>query len=136
MNLFKDSLFSSLKRSSRKKSKQSNRYQFQPYRFRQATSTSTDPLHFTFENDHIELDTLDSDEESPSERQQRIRTRRLHRPVIDAGGSIIIVEKPVNQDESIQAFAIRYRVPVRYSFILFKRFNALFVHVRFLRYHN
>jgi hypothetical protein len=113
MNLLKDSLFSS---SNGRKSKKSSRNQLKNYAFRQANNSLTNPLLYTFDNNDIELGTMDSDDESKSENAEHlVRTRHSPKPftpAADGGGSIVIVEKPVLSNETIQAFAIRYRVSV------------------------
>jgi hypothetical protein len=114
MNILKDSLFSL---SSRRKSKRSSRNQLKNYTFRQANNCLTDPLLYTFENNDIELGIIDSDEElkSNNNNEHSVRTRHLQQnvtPAAHSGGSIVIVEKPILTNETIQAFAIRYRVPV------------------------
>jgi hypothetical protein len=105
MNIFKDSLFSSSNRVKSKKSRQN-------YQFRQANHSSTNPLLYTFSNEDTELGTIDSDEETQSSNTHIVRTRHS-KPAAHEGGSIIIVEKSILPNETIQAFAIRYRVPVR-----------------------
>ena len=112
MNLLKESLFSPFKSASKARSRQSSQNQLKNYRFRQATSSAVDPLLYTFDNDQIELDTLNSDEESTPNDEQHLRPRQFKRPTASASGPIVIVEKAVLQDESIQAFAIRCRVSV------------------------
>ena len=108
MNLFKTSFFS------KKRAKESASYEF-----RQANSSAIDPILYTFDNNQFELETLYSDDESPkdddddTQGRSSLRPRQFQRSNVDRGGSIVIVEKPVLPDESIQAFAIRYRVPVR-----------------------
>jgi len=113
MNILKDSLFSS---SSRRKFKKSSQNHLKNYEFRQANNSLTDPLLYTFENNDIELGIIDSDEESKLNNSEHIvRTRYLRQNLTSTahdGGSIVIVEKPVLSNETIQAFAIRYRVPV------------------------
>lgn len=114
MNLFKNSLFSS---SNRRKSRGSNQNQLKNYSFRQANNSYTDPLLYTFDSNDIELGTLDSDDESQSNNnnQHTVRTRNSRQNAtssVQSGGSMIIVEKPILTNETIQAFAIRYRVPV------------------------
>jgi hypothetical protein len=121
MNLLKDSLFSS---SNRRKSNKSSRNQLKNYAFRQANNSLTNPLLYTFDNNDIELGTLDSDDESQSENPEHlVRTRHLPKPITPAahgGGSIVIVEKPILPNETIQAFAIRYRVSVGCSIKTFE----------------
>lgn len=62
----------------------------------------------------MELGTIDSDDES-NQTDASTRTRHIRQTFLSsahAGGSLVIVEKPVLPNETIQAFAIRYRVPV------------------------
>jgi hypothetical protein len=113
MNIFKDSLFSS-----------SNKRKTSQYQFRQANNSLTDPLLYTFENEDIELGTIDSDEESKLNNGHYIRTRHIRQnltPSAHGGGSIVIVEKPILPNETIQAFAIRYRVPVCLIYLFIKK---------------
>lgn len=124
MNLLKESLLSPFKSGNKSRSRHSSQNQLKNYRFRQATSSSINPLVYTFDNDQFELDTLNSDEESAPTDEQRPRPRQLKRPLSSADGSIIIIEKAVLPDESIQAFAIRCRVPV--SEIAAKRLTHCF----------
>lgn len=112
MNIFKDSLLSS---SNSRKSKRSSRNQSDRYGFQQANGSSTDPLLYTFDNHDIELGTIDSDEESQPSHEHHVRTRHAKpsfKPAAQGGGSIVIVEKPILPNETMQAFSIRYRVPV------------------------
>ena len=112
MNILKDSLFSS---SNSRKAKRSGQNRSNNYEFRQANNSLTDPLLYTFDNNDIELGTIDSDEESQATNQQILRTRhsrQTYKPAAHGGGSIVIVEKPILPNETIQAFSIRYRVPV------------------------
>ncbi|CAF3649959.1 unnamed protein product [Rotaria socialis] len=113
MNILKDSLFSS---SNKRKLTRPTQNRFRNYGFRQANNSLIDPLLYTFENADIELDTMESDEESKSNDEHNVRTRYSRQscltPSAHDGGSIVIVEKPVLPNETIQAFAIRYRVHV------------------------
>lgn len=105
MNFFKSSLFS----------KNKNANDSSAYEFRQANSSAIDPILYTFDNNQFELETLysdDEDQDDDNQNQSSLRPRQIQRSNVDRGGSIVIVEKPVLPDESIQAFAIRYRVPV------------------------
>ncbi|CAF1269246.1 unnamed protein product [Adineta steineri] len=105
MNMLKDSLFSPSRKGKTKRN----------YKFHQANNSLTDPLLYTFENNDIELGTMDSDEESTSNNEHSIRTRyskQNFKPAAQGGGSIVIVEKPILPNETIQAFSIRYRVPI------------------------
>ena len=95
-NLFKLSIFSRKNSSTR-------------YQFRQARQSVRDPLLYTFDQDEMELESVHSDDEIST---ASVRTRRGIRQIADSGGSIVIVEKAVLPNESIQAFAIRFRVPV------------------------
>jgi len=113
MNIFKDSLFSS---SNKRKTKKTSQYQF-----RQANNSLTDPLLYTFENEDIELGTIDSDEESKLNNEHFIRTRHIRQNLAHGGGSIVIVEKSILPNETIQAFAIRYRVPVCLIYLFIKK---------------
>jgi hypothetical protein len=112
MNLLKESLLAPFKSGNKSRSRHSSQNHLKNYRFRQATSSSIDPLLYNFDDDQIELDTLNSDEESTTNGEQRPRPRQLKKTTSTAGGSMIIIEKAVLPDESIQAFAIRCRVPV------------------------
>ncbi|CAF1636506.1 unnamed protein product [Adineta ricciae] len=112
MNILKDSLFSS---SNSRKAKRSGQNRSNNYEFQQANNSLTDPLLYTFDNNDIELGTIDSDEESQATNQQILRTRhsrKTYKPAAHGGGSIVIVEKPILPNETIQAFSIRYRVPI------------------------
>lgn len=73
------------------------------------------------QRNQFELGTIDSDEEDKIDCQQdkptrtiiRSRQKKVHSaPAAQSGGSIVIIEKPVHPNETLQAFAIRYRVPV------------------------
>ncbi|UJR14019.1 hypothetical protein I4U23_001018 [Adineta vaga] len=113
MNIFKDSLFSS---SNSRKSKRPSQNHSNSYKFHQATNSLRDPLLYTFDNnDEMELGTIDSDEESQANTEHILRTRhsrQLFKPAAHGGGSIVIVEKSILPNETIQAFSIRYRVPI------------------------
>ncbi|CAF1443189.1 unnamed protein product [Rotaria sp. Silwood1] len=112
MNILKGSLFSS---SNKKKLKKPSQNLVGKYKFRQANNSLTDPLLYTFNNTDIELGTINSDDESKSNDDHIVRTRSSRPNLISLahdGGSIVIMEKPTLPSETIQAFAIRYRVPV------------------------
>lgn len=114
MNLFKNSLFSS---SNRRKSKRPSQTLFKNYTFRQLNNSITDSLLYTFDNDDMELGIMNSDDESSS---NNIRTRSSRQNLTSTthNGSLInIVEKPILPNETIQAFAIRYRVPVSLDYL-------------------
>lgn len=73
------------------------------------------------QNNSIELGTFESDDDDNGGAQGKmhaqhiIRSRHTKQPLTPAahgGGSIVIVEKPIRANETLQAFAIRYRVPV------------------------
>lgn len=79
-------------------------------------STSSHDRHAN----NIELGVIDSDEDE-SHHEKNNSSRMIVRPrqrttnsisTAQIGGSIVIVEKPVHPNETLQAFAIRYRVPV------------------------
>ena len=111
MNLLKGALFSS---SNRRKPNKSSRNSSTNYYFRLANSSSIDPSIYNFDNNDMELGTMDSDDES-NEKEASTRTRHVRQNFLSSantGGSLVIVEKPVLPNETIQAFAIRYRVPV------------------------
>ncbi|CAF1168156.1 unnamed protein product [Adineta steineri] len=80
----------------------------------------SEPLLSSSENDsnNIELGTLDSDDDDDVTKlntQRIVRSRHIKQqstPAAHGGGSIVIVEKPILPQESLQAFAIRYRVPI------------------------
>jgi hypothetical protein len=109
MNILKDSLFSS---PNKKKSKKSSQNQLKTSK---TNDSSTEPLLSTSEYNDIELGAIDSDEESHLNDKHIARTRHSRqklKPAAHGGNSIVIVEKPILPNETIQAFAIRYRVPV------------------------
>lgn len=110
MNLFKDSIFS-------RKSKRKH----DDYDFHLANTTINDPLLYSFENNDIELGILESDHDGSGDdddeksRSKPVRTRHLRSEMpssVHNTGSVVIVEKPILPNETIQAFAIRYRVPI------------------------
>ncbi|CAF1555944.1 unnamed protein product, partial [Didymodactylos carnosus] len=60
---------------------------------------------------------LELDDDVEGEQNRILRSRILKpdqetRPVAHGGASIVIVEKAIRENETLQAFAIRYRVPV------------------------
>lgn len=62
----------------------------------------------------MELGTMDSDDESNA-KEASTGTRHVRQNFLSSahtGGSLVIVEKSVLPNETIQAFAIRHRVPV------------------------
>jgi hypothetical protein len=118
MNIIKDSLFSS---TNKKKTKKSSHNLLKNSK---ENDSSAEPLLSTSENNDIELGTIDSDEESKLNAERIVRTRHARQnltPAAHGGGSIVIVEKPVLPNETIQAFAIRYRVPVCLIYLLEKK---------------
>ncbi|CAF4278793.1 unnamed protein product [Rotaria sp. Silwood2] len=121
MNILKESLFSS---SNKRKLKRPSRNLLGKYKFRQANNSLTDPLLYTFENANIELETIISEDESKPNDEHIVRTRCSKQnltPSAHNGGSIVIIEKPILPNETIQAFAIRHRVPL----FQLKRINNL-----------
>lgn len=117
MNLLRDSFF---RISNNKNYKRLNQPRPRNSGFRQANNSFIDPSLYTFENADIELDTIDSDPETQSNNEPNLRTRSSrenNKPSAQNGGSIVIVEKPVVPNETIQAFAIRYRVPVSIKYL-------------------
>ena len=128
MNLLKESLFPTSTSTNRTKSR---RTRSNPSKSDTNNKEFTEALLSPSSNNETELGTIDSDDEDNQEsrkssRRELIRTRHSRtasNPAANGGGSIVIVEKPVRPDETIQAFAIRYRVPVsfphRYSSIRF-----------------
>ena len=121
MNILKESLFSSDASNSKRKTNKarSNHSKAVP----EETNPLTEPLLSPSENeDHsIELGTIDSDDnDDDTTLSTRLVARSRHakqssKPAADGGGSIVIVEQPILPQETIQAFAIRYRVPVCFS---------------------
>jgi hypothetical protein len=119
MNIFKESLFSSSKSNTTTKNKKTRQHQLRNSKFPEENSSFSEPLLSPSGNDDnsIELGTIDSDDDSETQSNARhvLRSRTIKQPAAPAahgGGSIVIVEKPVRPNETIQAFAIRYRVPV------------------------
>lgn len=125
MNVLKESLFPSATSGAQIKGKRSR-----PSHSRISNATQEHQSLFEsllpvseISTDNIELGTIDSDNEdignntklnarkvvrSRNSKQQPKTTTAAH-----GGGSIVIVEKPIRPQETIQSFAIRYRVPVR-----------------------
>jgi hypothetical protein len=110
--------------ATRTKPKRTRHNQFQQSNISHERSSLSEPLLSSSVNNEksnsIELGTIDSDGDDDSN-QHKTRTRDILRvrhtkpnttPVAHGGGSIVIVEKPVRPHETLQAFAIRYRVPV------------------------
>jgi hypothetical protein len=120
MNIFKESLFSSSTSDSKIKNKKIRQKHSKNNEFLQENNALSEPLLSPSENDNnnIELGTIDSDDDDDKTKlntRHVIRSRHIERPATPAahgGGSIVIVEKPIRPQETIQAFAIRYRVPV------------------------
>jgi hypothetical protein len=125
MNILKESLFSSSKSNSKTKSKKFQQNHSKHNKFLQDNNSLSEPLLSPTENDNnnIELGTIDSDDDNDETKlnaQHIMRSRHIKQPSTPAahgGGSIVIVEKPIRPQETIQAFAIRYRVPV--CFLIF-----------------
>jgi hypothetical protein len=123
MDILQESLFSSSTSNSKRKTKKSRQNHSTDNQFLQENDTLSEPLLSPSENDNsIELGTIDSDDDNDT----KITTRHIKRsrhineqstPTAYGGGSIVIVEKPIQPNETIQAFAIRYRVPV--CFLIF-----------------
>lgn len=117
MNLLKESLFPS---STSTVTKKSRRTRSNPSKSDVNHGESVEPLLSSPLNNEIELGTIDSDGEDDQQslkiaRREITRSRHnrtISNPAANGGGSIVIVEKPVRPEETIQAFAIRYRVPV------------------------
>ena len=109
MNLLKGALFSS---SNRRKSKRSQQHSSTNYTFLQANNSLIDRSVYHFENNDMELGLMDSEDESNQNEPRPRPVRQNFLSSAHTGGSLVIVEKPVLPNETIQAFAIRYRVPV------------------------
>ncbi|UJR33166.1 hypothetical protein I4U23_020622 [Adineta vaga] len=124
MDILKESLFSSLKtNSSSKKNKRVRQNHSRNDKFTQNNNLLSEPLLSPSENDNhsIELGSFDSDDDNVDnmklQTQHIVRSRHSKQeqestPVAHGGGSIVIIEKPIRANETLQAFAIRYRVPV------------------------
>ena len=80
------------------------------YKLREESHALTDPLLSASNG------VADSDEEVDSNESQYVRSRHSQPPTSEAtSGPVIIVDKPRHPDDTIQAFAIRYRVPVCFT---------------------
>jgi len=120
MNILKESLFSSSKSDSKTKTKNARQNYSKNNDFLEENKTLSEPLLSSSENDmdNIELGTIDSDDDDDETKlnaRHIMRSRHIKQssaPAAHGGGSIVIVEKPIRPQETIQAFAIRYRVPV------------------------
>lgn len=131
MNILKESLFSSSKSNSPTKTKRTRQNHSTNASLLEENNALSEPLLSPSGNDDnsIELGTIDSDDnddETTLKTQRVARSRHVkHQSTLAAhgGGSIVIVEKPIRPQETIQAFAIRYRVPVC-IFIYFSSINA------------
>lgn len=124
MNLLKQSLFPPSTTTVRTKPR---RTRSNPSKLQLNHQESRQPLLDPSSNHETELGTIDSDNddddaEATDEQSLKLQKRDIVRsrhsrtsshPAAHGGGSIVIVEKPVRPDETLQAFAIRYRVPVR-----------------------
>lgn len=135
MNILKESLFSSAKSNSKTKYKKTRQNQSRTNQLLQKNNSLSEPLLLTSENDNnnIELGTIDSDDDDNNNDNTKLNARHIVRsrhvkeqltPAAHGGGSIVIVEKPIRPQETLQAFAIRYRVPVCFFFkflFLYKR---------------
>jgi hypothetical protein len=124
MNILKESLFSSSKSDSKTKPKKLRQHHSKNNDSLQENNTLSEPLLSPSDNnnDNIELGTIDSDDDDEKKFNARhlVRSRHIKQqltPAAHGGGSIVIVEKPIRPQETIQAFAIRYRVPVRFLFL-------------------
>jgi LysM repeat protein len=121
MNILKESLFSSSSKSnsSSKKKKTRQNYSANTNILKENNALS-EPLLSPLENDNNStelgmIDSDDNDDETTLNIQHSARSRHVKpQSTLPAhgGGSIVIVEKPIRPQETIQAFAIRYRVPV------------------------
>jgi len=121
MNILKESLFSSSTSDPKTKIKNTRQNHSKNSDFLQENETLSEPMLSPSENDmdNIELGTIDSDDDNDDKTKLKarhvMRSRHIKQssaPAAHGGGSIVIVEKPIHPQESIQAFAIRYRVPV------------------------
>ena len=137
MNVFKESSSSIAKTNGKPKSKRSRQTQSKTTKSYQDNTSLMEPLLSSSENSNhsIELQTINSDDDGDdnnnnnnhnhNQRQSNIRHIRSRRtkqqsvPAAHGGGSILIVEKPIRPQETIQAFAIRYRVPVCFFMLSF-----------------
>ena len=122
MNILKESLFSSDPSDSKRKTNKTRSNHSKTAS--EEMNPLSEPLLSPSENeDHsIELGTIDSDDnDDETTLNAQLVTRSRHvkqrsKPAAHDGGSIVIVEKAILPQETIQAFAIRYRVPVCFSF--------------------
>ncbi|CAF0816610.1 unnamed protein product [Rotaria sordida] len=121
MNIFKESLFSSSNLNSKTKTKKNRQNHSKNNKTSQENNALSQSLLSSSEidNNSIELGTIDSDDDDDNKTklkaQHIIRSRNIKQQLTSTahgGGSIVIVEKPIRPQETIQAFAIRYRVPV------------------------
>ena len=120
MNILKESLFSSTTSNPKRKTKKSRQNHSKTSSHLQDNNTLSEPLLSGSENEYnnIELGTIDSDDDANETKlstQHIARSRHIKQqstPTAYGGGSVVIVEKPIQPNETIQAFAIRYRVPV------------------------
>lgn len=121
MNILKESLFTSSKSTSKTKRTRQNRSKTD--KLLEDNNGLSDPLLSPSEtsSNNIELGTIDTDDDEDDGDDKKLNTRHIIRSrnskrqptsVAHGGGSIVIVEKPIRPNETIQAFAIRYRVPV------------------------
>jgi hypothetical protein len=140
MNILKESLFSSSESNSSAKTRKTRQNRSTSANKPNENDALSEPLLSPLENDDnsIELGTIDLDDDeddTPLNIQRVTRSRHVkHQPTSPAhgGGSIVIVEKPIQPQETIQAFAIRYRVPV--CLILY--FSSINTKISYLRYLN
>ncbi|CAF3379165.1 unnamed protein product [Rotaria socialis] len=122
MNILKESLFSSSKSTSQTKSKRTRQNNSRTNKFLEENNNSlNEPLLSSSEigDNSIQLGIIHTDDEEDDGKKLNsrhiVRSRNIKQPSISAahgGGSVVIVEKPIRPNETIQAFAIRYRVPV------------------------
>ncbi|CAF0744019.1 unnamed protein product [Rotaria sp. Silwood1] len=120
MNILKESLFSSANSNSKTKIRRTRQNHSKTHNSQQESIALSQPLLSASEIDNhsIELGTIDSDDDDDKtslNTRHIIRSRNTKQQPISVahgGGSIVIVEKPIRPQETIQAFAIRYRVPV------------------------
>jgi hypothetical protein len=135
MNILKESLFSSSTSNSKTKSKRTRKNRLE-------NNALSEPLLSLSENDNnsIELGAIDSDDDDNDKTklntQHIIRSRHLKHQSIPAahdGGSVVIVEKPIRPQETLQAFAIRYRVPVCICLFFYTNRKSFFPQVSQLK---
>ena len=140
MNILKESLFSSSKTHSPSPARKSRQKHSTNPSILDETNASSEPLLSPSENDdnNIELGMIDSDDnddETTLNTQHVARSRRVKPKSTlpaDGGGSIVIVEKPIHPHETIQAFAIRYRVPVGFFDYFLSMDAKIFFSLRYL----